>query len=799
MKDLATALAGPLRAMAAVDQFILWKIVVREGLPCKVPFNASGNACDPHDPKMWMSASEAMAVAPSLGMNVGFTFTASDPFFFLDIDHAKTEAGWSEQAINACAMFPSAAVEVSWSGEGLHVFGSGECPPHSCKNVELGFELYTQSRFVALTGSGARGDSAADCTPALIQAVSKWFVPRESRDGVEWSDTAVEAWSGPDVDADLIKRMISSRSAGSVFGGTVSFEDLWTANEEALGRKFPDDHGARPYDASRVDAALAQHLAFWTGKNCERMERLMRMSELMRDKWEDREDYLVRTITLAVAQQRDVFCASGKPPAPAPDSVDSNGTACVATAVARNGFQYMAPTQQIDHFAGCVYVSDQHRIFLPCGSLVKPESFKALYGGYVFALDSENEKTTKNAFEVFTESQAVRFPKARGVIFKPDEPTGAIIDDGESPKVNTYVAPFIRTVRGDAGPFHKHLSKIAPNEYDRGVLLAYMAAMVQYPGVKFQWAPLIQGCEGNGKTFLTRCVAYAVGRRYVHFPKADDLDNKFNSWLMGKILIGVEDIFVPESRNSILETLKPMITAGDGIEIQMKGVDQKTVDICCNFMLNSNHKDAIRKTATDRRFAIFYTPQQVAGDLEKWGMQGDYFPTLYRWAYSDGYAVVADYLKSYNIPDELNPATSCHRAPITSSTEEAISMSLGGVEQEILEAVSENRVGFAGGWVSSMALDRLLDDLHATRRIPPRKRRPMMQQLGYDFHPALTDGRLNSKSSVDGGKPRLFIANGHLAINLTTGADVQKAYEQAQIDGASAGAGEASRVFSENR
>ena len=177
-----------------------------------------------------------------------------------------------------------------------------------------------------------------------------------------------------------------------------------------------------------------------------------------------------------------------------------------------------------------------------------------------------------------------------------------------------------------------------------------MAACVQHQGVKFQWAPLLQGTEGNGKTLFTRCVAAAVGRRYTHYPKAMDIDNKFNGWLMDKVFIGVEDIFVPDHRREVLETLKPMITGGDGLEIQLKGVDQITADVCANFMLNSNHKDAIRKTRNDRRFAVFFTAQQSAEDLARDGMAGDYFPNLYEWLRGGGYAAIAYFLSTYDIP-----------------------------------------------------------------------------------------------------------------------------------------------------
>ena len=109
-------------------------------------------------------------------------------------------------------------------------------------------------------------------------------------------------------------------------------------------------------------------------------------------------------------------------------------------------------------------------------------------------------------------------------------------------------------------------------------------------------------------------------------------------------------------------------------------------------------------------------------------------------------------------------------------------MSLGGVEQEIIEAIDEGRNGFAGGWISSMALDRLLDNLRATRTIPRNKRRELLGTLGYEWHPHLKNGRVNNAIISEGGKPRLFIKDGHPAESVVNGAEIVKMYEAAQIN-----------------
>ena len=90
----------------------------------------------------------------------------------------------------------------------------------------------------------------------------------------------------------------------------------------------------------------------------------------------------------------------------------------------------------------------------------------------------------------------------------------------------------------------------------------------------------------------------------------------------------------------------------------------------------------MRKTQNDRRICTLFSAQQQAADLARDGMVGDYFPSLYNWLRADGYAIVSELLHTFPIPNEYNPATGCQRAPVTSSTAEAIKGSTGGIERE---------------------------------------------------------------------------------------------------------------------
>lgn len=763
-------------AFGAWRQFIVWQLVAAHPKPDKVPIDwRTGRACSAHDPDVWLTGPEAEAAAARLGtaFGIGFVFTDADPFWFVDIDGALSPDGvWSPVAQQLVQAFDGAYVELSNSGKGLHIFGTGPVPEHGCKNKAFGLELYHTERFVAL-GSQARGDAAWRNDAVVAWLVSSYF--GKGAPGVESNEltTAARAdWRGPVDDAELVRRGSMAQSTRAMFGAGASFADLWTRNVPVLAKAYPSDSGSE-FDASSADMALLAQLAFWTGCHGERMVSLMKQSALVRPKWDTHRSYLKLSAVRACAMQQTVCVdklpePTGMPAAPAGSVKQS----------AASGSTFMGAQQQADMFAGCVYVTDTHTVLVPGGEQLDQGRFRAKFGGYTFAMDNANERTSRNAWEAFTESQALRPPRADRTCFRPDLEPCTLVHAGGHISANAWWPVSVERVQGNPGPFLSHLAKLLPDARDAQLFLCYMAACVQHKGTKFQWAPLLQGVEGNGKTFFSFCVMNAVSMRYSHIPRASDISSKFNPWLRNKLVIAVEDIYAEHERVEILEMLKPMIT-GAYQAVEPKGVDQTLAEICCNFIFNTNHKDGIRKTPNDRRIAPFFAPQQQKEHLARDGMTPEYFANLYHWYKHGGMAVVNHLLHTYQIPDELNPALG-GIAPVTTSTREAIGASLGTIEQQVQEAIEQGQIGFAGGWVSSIYLDRLLEDRGLARRLPLIKRRAMMQGLGYDYHTGLHDGRAPGNVLPDAGRPRLYVVAGHVHAGLS-GAAVTAAYSAAQM------------------
>ncbi|QDU35702.1 DNA primase [Proteus phage vB_PmiP_RS10pmA] len=293
-----------------LKQWVMWKLTPVEGRPkpTKVPYSVTGVKASSTDPNSWSDYHTALAVAKAMGMDgVGFVFSKDDPYFFIDVDNCLDDNGNKSQlAIEISQQLFGCYVEISQSGHGLHFIGKTKTIPDwfkSMNNQELGLEIYTQERFIAMTCTG-HGSENLDMTMQFNAIVSKYAKKRATAD--EWTNKPRAEYDGPESDEELIKLAMSSNSANNIFGDKASFKDLWTKNEDKLATTYPADQG-ESFNWSSADMALCSHLAFWTGCDCERMERLFNQSALVRGKWTDREDYRRNTILHAVSNCTTVY------------------------------------------------------------------------------------------------------------------------------------------------------------------------------------------------------------------------------------------------------------------------------------------------------------------------------------------------------------------------------------------------------------------------------------------------------------------------------------------------------------
>ena len=456
----------------------------------------------------------------------------------------------------------------------------------------------------------------------------------------------------------------------------------------------------------------------------------------------------------------------------------------------RQGGEIMSVPEQVNHFKGCVYIIHSKTIYDASGRQYDKGQFDVTYGGYEFIIDragtGQRRGMSTSAWEAFTQNRVYECERVDKACFRPALDPSTIVEEEGVRMVNTYVPIETAREAGDVSPWLFLLERLLPDPDDREKLVHWMASAVQNPGVKFQWWPVLQGVGGNGKTTILNVVANAIGKRYSHLVNPEAMvktANQFNGWVEGKLFIGFEEIFVGADRRTMIDTLKPLIT-NSWVSVERKGVDQYTADNFANGIMCTNHKDAIPVSDDLRRYGIFYTAQQEEQHLARDGLTEQFFSReLYPWLNAGGYACVTHWLANYPLRAELDPAQGCVRAPKTSGRAEAISLSIGRIEQEVLTAIEEERQGFRGGLVSSAALDALLT--HARAKLPRNKRRDLMRKIGYDYHPSLPEGKTSRPVAPDSLRVKLYAPIG-------TGADepaaaVMRRYEELQVPAAASG------------
>lgn len=257
---------NPIAPAAALPfpQFVLWRLVPKAGRPKpdKVPFSPITDClASVDDPTTWGDYATARARFERGGFDgIGFVFTATDPFAFVDLDDCRDPDTnhWKPHTQAIMAALPD-AWEASQSGNGLHGFGyvSDKARLISKRRKWTDrtgnkIECYTVGRFVAFGGNGWTGDVSHDWTDAL----ASWVPDAEQASDyppVEWIDQPRPEYDGPTDDDDLIRRALASRPPLTSLGKAPSFAILWNADQQ-LGQFYPDEGGqGRAFDHSSAD------------------------------------------------------------------------------------------------------------------------------------------------------------------------------------------------------------------------------------------------------------------------------------------------------------------------------------------------------------------------------------------------------------------------------------------------------------------------------------------------------------------------------------------------------------------
>lgn len=844
------------------SQFVNWIEVPQAGKkPRKVPCDTSGalfpKGSDAHlNPANWLTYDQ-VGTQPGLHKAYVLGRHGETPpqysLFLLDLDDCRDVVSGAVEpwAADVLSRFPNAFVEVSHSGTGFHVIGYcqpalmgtdrrkkfsyADSPPNA-------LEFYTEGRFIAL-GRDGQGDLNLDWSAVLVDLVPFKTVT----DLPAVTGGAPDDYTGPEDDDALLQIIARDTNYDALqprrIPASAFYSDMETLRGMCHAAYGQDTTKAAPfdYDASSVDMTLLNHLAYYTGGDVARMERLF-MRSLMgqRNKSQKRPQYVrdtansaaglalkdgryLKQVTADHTESLVRQCAADDPAAisraadalsklPEADRAQvlratSKDIAKRLTAEVRQRHDTLR-VDQGKHAMGMLKQGELSNWFIVSnenGSAVavdrrggtSPQSKTAFVEARAHlpsipTMDSNGKVRMISAAESWwTDPDTERYEYQS---FNPAQPDKYTDEYGRVVR-NTYrPAHTTPATAGDVEPYMYIMRCNIPNESDQAVLLSALAFAVQRPAEMLLWAPVVQGVQGSGKgTIVKKPLVHALGHN-LGVAGSKQLAGDYNGYMWRKTAVVVDEIG-EHSKATIAEIadgLKEPVAESPVPYRIMRKDPFDDVNYTVWFFLTNHMNSMLANDLNERRYAHFVsaiqTPEQVSAVFHDGWWQENY-PHIVQLAGGTG----LDWFRYYQVwwdsggaeavraVLEQYPAAMPGRAPITTTRSVAEAAGEPEAVTQIREAVAAKLPGFRNGFVSSIAIRELMKS-EGLRAPAGRWLNEAMKRLGYIHNTRCRRSAAESIRfpSANDEQMRVYYADGSLVGRAPV--DLIDYYDQAQAE-----------------
>ena len=230
--------------------------------------------------------------------------------------------------------------------------------------------------------------------------------------------------------------------------------------------------------------------------------------------------------------------------------------------------------------------------------------------------------------------------------------------------------------------FKKHLRTIIKEPEYADIILYFFAYLVQFPGEKLGWCPVIQSAQGAGKSTLIALAGAALGDANVSMVNPATMKQTWNDWAFGYQLIGLEEIKVHgHARAEIMNGLKDVLT-NEKVTVNKRHTDARAELNLTNYIGFTNYPDALYLEEDDRRYMFILSQLDTKEKVKALTATG-YFEPLYE-IVKNGGGALRSYLLSIEIPDSFPRKGP---APETIYRTNAIAESKNRLQEEIEELI----------------------------------------------------------------------------------------------------------------
>lgn len=279
-------------------------------------------------------------------------------------------------------------------------------------------------------------------------------------------------------------------------------------------------------------------------------------------------------------------------------------------------------------------------------------------------------------------------PAVENTRYEPKRSGVRIFPDAGCMWVNTYKpsnveADYLRAQ--EAGDIVLgHLRKLIREEEYVKWIVDFLAYLVQYPGEKINWAPLIQSAEGAGKSFFAEVMMCVLGQsNVIKLAGSNVIDHAQNDWAYGHQLVVIEEVrIIGQNRHAIMDRLKPLLS-DPHISLRCMYRAPRTVDNITNYMMFTNYPDAVAVTDNSRRYFVICSPLQSEAQILALGK--DYFEKLFAVIHDNPTGLRA-FFETWKISPDFSPKG---RAPVTKYLHEMVETSATPLAQQVRQLVQD--------------------------------------------------------------------------------------------------------------
>lgn len=192
---------------------------------------------------------------------------------------------------------------------------------------------------------------------------------------------------------------------------------------------------------------------------------------------------------------------------------------------------------------------------------------------------------------------------------------------------NQYVKPTLESVEGAVKPLHLFFEYLFPDEEARDFMFKWLAFMVQRPGIKIKYMPVIYTpLEQVGKDFFMKfIIAPVLGRENLSRVTTGYIQESYTEALTGYQLILMQELdFGRDKRlaQKVADKLKPFISDTE-VQLRRFGIAGGLVDHNASFVGFTNYKDAVFTEGGGQRYYLIDGP--------KFRQSGEWFAKMKKW------------------------------------------------------------------------------------------------------------------------------------------------------------------------